>query len=182
MIVRVSQSCPTLCDPVDCSSPGSSVHGILQARILEWVVVPFSRDLPNSETEPRSPALQADSLLPEPPGKPKNSPVGSLSLLQGLSDPGIELGFPALQAGSLPTELPGKPICCLSRSLRILSAFSLVLRWQRWGSDSSFWARPRKKVLYFKTWSAYMNRFSANGLLCTDLRNDSVHKGDQPLR
>ena len=40
---EVAQSCPTLCDPVDCSSPGSSVHGILQARILEWVVVSFSR-------------------------------------------------------------------------------------------------------------------------------------------
>ena len=37
------QSCPTLCDPVDCSPPGSSVHGILQARILEWVTMPFSR-------------------------------------------------------------------------------------------------------------------------------------------
>ena len=38
-----AQSCPTLCDPTDCSSPGSSVHGILQARILEWVAIPFSR-------------------------------------------------------------------------------------------------------------------------------------------
>ena len=37
------QSCPTLCDPMDCSPPGSSVHGILQARILEWVAMPFSR-------------------------------------------------------------------------------------------------------------------------------------------
>ena len=36
------QSCPTLCDPTDCSPPGSSVHGILQARILDWVVIPFS--------------------------------------------------------------------------------------------------------------------------------------------
>ena len=36
-------SCPTLCDPIDCILPGSSVHGILQARILEWVAVPFSR-------------------------------------------------------------------------------------------------------------------------------------------
>ena len=41
--VFVSQSCQTLYDPVDCSPPGSSVHGILQARILEWVAVPFSR-------------------------------------------------------------------------------------------------------------------------------------------
>ena len=41
--VEVTQSCPTLCDPMDCSLPGSSVHGISQARTLEWVVIPFSR-------------------------------------------------------------------------------------------------------------------------------------------
>ena len=40
---EVAQSCPTLCDPMDCSPPGSSVHGILQARILEWVAISFSR-------------------------------------------------------------------------------------------------------------------------------------------
>ena len=41
--VKVTQSCLTLCDPMDCSPPGSSVHGILQARILEWVAMPSSR-------------------------------------------------------------------------------------------------------------------------------------------
>jgi len=41
--VLVAQLCPTLCDPMDCSPPGSSFHGILQARILEWVAIPFSR-------------------------------------------------------------------------------------------------------------------------------------------
>ena len=40
---EVAQSCLTLCDPVDCSPPGSSVHGILQARILEWGAISFSR-------------------------------------------------------------------------------------------------------------------------------------------
>ena len=40
---EVPQSCPTLCDPVDCNLPGFSVHGILQARILEWVTISFSR-------------------------------------------------------------------------------------------------------------------------------------------
>ena len=40
---EVAQSCPTLCDPVDCSPPSSSVHGILQARVLEWVAISFSR-------------------------------------------------------------------------------------------------------------------------------------------
>ena len=43
-VSEVAQSCPTLCDPVNCSSPGSSVHGILQARILEWVAISFSRE------------------------------------------------------------------------------------------------------------------------------------------
>ena len=41
--MKVAQLCPTLSDPMDCKLPGSSVHGILQARILEWVAVPFSR-------------------------------------------------------------------------------------------------------------------------------------------
>ena len=63
MCVLVAQSCPTR------GRPGSSVHGTLQARILEWVAIPFSGDLPDPGTEPRSPALQADSLPSEPPGK-----------------------------------------------------------------------------------------------------------------
>ena len=67
---------------MDCSPPGSSVHGILQARILEWVAIPFSRDLPNREIEPKFPALQANSLPSEPPGKSKNTGAGNLSLLQ----------------------------------------------------------------------------------------------------
>ena len=45
-IVLVAQSCLTLCDPMGCSLPGSSVHGILQARILEWVAIPFFRGSP----------------------------------------------------------------------------------------------------------------------------------------
>ena len=105
---KVAQSCLTLCDPMDCSPPGSSVQGILQARILEWVVYcsvspsimsdslhpvdcncqappfmeffrqeywsgfpfPSPEDLPDLGIKPRSPASQADSLLPELPGKP----------------------------------------------------------------------------------------------------------------
>ena len=66
--VLVTQSCLTLCNPMDCSTPGSSVHGVLQARILEWVAIPFSGDLPNPGIEPESPTLQGDSLLSEPPG------------------------------------------------------------------------------------------------------------------
>ena len=49
-----------------------SVHGILQAKILEWVAIPFSRGIPDPRIKSRSPALQADSLPSEPPGKPKD--------------------------------------------------------------------------------------------------------------
>ena len=65
--------CLTLCDPTDCSPPDSSVHGILQARVLEWLACPPPDDLPNPGVEPVSPvslALQADSLLLVTPGKP----------------------------------------------------------------------------------------------------------------
>ena len=66
---------------MDCSPPGSSVYGVLQARILGWVAVPFSRSS-QPKIEPRSSTLQVDSLPSEPPGMPKNTGVGSLSLLQ----------------------------------------------------------------------------------------------------
>ena len=56
------QSCPALRDPMGCSPPGFSVHGILQARKLEWVAISFSRGLPNSGIKPASPTLQAESL------------------------------------------------------------------------------------------------------------------------
>ena len=68
-----------LCDPMD-----YIVHGILQARILEWVAFSFSRGSSQPRFEPRSPTLQADSLPAEPQGNPKNTGVGvgRLSLLQ----------------------------------------------------------------------------------------------------
>ena len=65
---EVAQLCPTLCKPVGCSPPGSSVHGILQARLP----FPFPGDLPDPGIEPRSPTLQADALTSDPQGKPLN--------------------------------------------------------------------------------------------------------------
>ena len=63
----VAQSCATLCDSMDYGQSGSSVHGILQARILRWVVIPFSRASSQPRDQTRSHALQADSLPPESP-------------------------------------------------------------------------------------------------------------------
>ena len=54
------------------SPPGSSAHEILQVRILEWVAISFSKELPDRGIKPGSPALQADSSPSEPPGKPKH--------------------------------------------------------------------------------------------------------------
>ena len=58
----VTKSCLTVCDPVDCSSPGSSVHGISQARVLEWAAIFFSRESSQPRIKPTSPLWQADSL------------------------------------------------------------------------------------------------------------------------
>ena len=61
--------------PVDCSPPSSSVHGILQARILEWVAISSPGDLPNPGIEPRSLTFQADALISAPPGKSLNTRI-----------------------------------------------------------------------------------------------------------
>ena len=67
----VAKSCLTPYDPVDCTAcQGSSVHWISQARILEWVAIPSSGDLPDSGMEPVSPAWQADSLPLSHQGSP----------------------------------------------------------------------------------------------------------------
>ena len=54
MHAKLFQSCLTPCDLTDCSPPGSSVHGILQARILEWIAIPLPGDLLDPEIEPES--------------------------------------------------------------------------------------------------------------------------------
>ena len=68
-----TQLCPTLCNPIDYGPPGTFVHGF--SRQEYWSGYPFLSpgDLPDSGIKPRSPALQANSLLSEPPGKPMRS-------------------------------------------------------------------------------------------------------------
>ena len=82
--VLVTQSCLTLCDPMDCSLPGSSVHGIFQARILEWVAISFSRR--SSQHLALNPGVWhcRQTLLPsEPPGNSPYAPMGTLFFDKG---------------------------------------------------------------------------------------------------
>ena len=119
--VKVVQSCLTLCDPMD-----YTVHRIIQARIPEWVAFPFSRDLPNPGVESRSPALQANSLPAEPQGKPKNTRVGSPSLLQRIF-PTQELNWGLLHCRQILYQL-GYQGSLISWQLHILATF---IFWQQ---------------------------------------------------
>ena len=113
------QSCPILCDPMNHSYPESSAHGIFQARILEWIVMPsFSyslHEVKGSEFAQSCPTLcyLMDCSPPTPPsmgfsrqeywsGLPFPSPGD-------LPDPGIEPRSPTLRADALTSEPPGKP-------------------------------------------------------------------------
>ena len=100
---QATQLCPTLCDPMDCSPPGFSVHGISQARIFEWVSISCSRDL-------------SDPMDCSPPGFSVHGTSQirilewvAISSSRGSFDPEIEPGSPALHADSSPSEPPGKP-------------------------------------------------------------------------
>ena len=105
--IKVAQSCMTLCHPVD-----YTFHGILQARILERVTFPFSRDLPNPVIKPKSPALQTDSLPAEPQGKPRIMEWVAYPLTSGSSLTRSRTLSSALQVDALPAELSGKEPSC----------------------------------------------------------------------
>ena len=104
MKAKVVQSSPTLCDPMD-----YTVHGILQARILEWVAFPFSRgsSQPRDQTQVSNTAggFFTSWATWEAQGHWSRWPIPSPA---DLPNPGIEPGSPALQMDSLPTELSGK--------------------------------------------------------------------------
>ena len=80
----VTMSCLSLCNPLDYSLPGSSVHGISWTRILEWVAILFSRDLPNPGIKPASPPLASGFFTTEPSGKPNTESEGLLFIFSGV--------------------------------------------------------------------------------------------------
>ena len=100
----VSQSCPTLCNPMDCSPPGSSVHGILQARILEWVAIPFSRGSSNPGIKSRFPRCTRILHCLSHQGSPGNFKI-YLKRLQGFS--GSSDGKESACNAGGPVSIPG---------------------------------------------------------------------------
>ena len=102
--MKVAQSCLTFCDPTD-----YSVHGILQARILEWVAFPFSRgsSQPRDRTQV---SCGAGRFFPSWATREAQEYWSGWPIPSGdLSDPGVKLGSAVLQVDSLPAELPGQP-------------------------------------------------------------------------
>ena len=131
VLCLIAQSCLTLCTPMDCSPPGSCVHG----------------DSPGKNTGAGCHAL-LQGIFPTqgsrpgvthcrqiPPGQPKNTGVGIPSLLRDSDNPEIDPGSPESQADSLPAELPGKPFvspmqfCILNSSHIFSSMFTICSRW-----------------------------------------------------
>ena len=141
-----AQSDPALCNPVDYSLPGSSVHAISQARILEWVAIPFSQDSSSPEINPGSPALQADSSLSEPLwwwcSVTKSCPTFCLPVNYSMPDFSVLHSFPefAQTHVMMPSShlIPCHPLLLLLPifpSIRVFSSESaLHIRWPKYCS------------------------------------------------
>ena len=137
----VAQLCPILGNPMDCSLPHSSVHGILWARILEWVAIPFSRGFSWHRDRTQVSHI-ADSSLTEPSGKSQGS-------WSGLPVPSPRDSFPprghtcvshlclCWQGGSIPLVLPWSPIVYLMYLYYIFS-FTFLSRLWRLSKKSDF--------------------------------------------
>ena len=110
MLCLVTQSCPILWDPMDRSPPVSSVHGILQARILEWVAMPSSRGFSQPRDWTQVSCIAGGFFTIWATREAQEYWSGLLIPSAGdLPNPGIKPWPPTIQVGSLPAELPGKP-------------------------------------------------------------------------
>ena len=129
---EVAQSCPTLWDPVDCSIPGSSLHGILQAEYWSGLPFPSPGDLPDPGIKPRSLAFQADALTSEPP-----------LALKGSVSPDAKLMCTFNSSDSPPsvTDLESPSLCVF------------------WLEGSSLHSSPNQSLLFFQLlcfhWEAF---------------------------
>ena len=145
----VTQSCLTLWEPLDCSLPGSSVHGIFQAKILEWVAISSSRDLPDPGIESMSPmssALLADYLSTEPLGKPCIFTAGLI----------WELVYTCKALRTVPARVlaPERFVLLCSSGEPFISGGKPLLRTlpdEMWISDTGLLICTRRKILQVLT-------------------------------
>ena len=106
-----------LCNPIDCSPPSSSVRGILQARILEWVAMPFSRGIcPIQELNRSLLHCRRILILSKPPGKPENTGVDSISLSRGISRPRNQTGVSCIAGESFTSRTTREDHSSICRS------------------------------------------------------------------
>ena len=111
-VCLITQSRPTLCDPMDCSPAGSSVHGDSPGKSTGVGCYALLQGIsPTLGIKHRSPTLQADSLPLSHLGSPRTLEWVAYPFSRGSSNPVIKPGSLALQADSLPAELPGKHLC-----------------------------------------------------------------------
>ena len=113
---EVAQSCPTLSDPMDCSLPGSSVHGIFQARVLQWVAIAFSDCALLSAAK----SLQSCPSLCDPiDGSPPGSPVPVILQARTLERVAISFSLMLYTCDQNQFFLPGKQFSCLDVNCHI---------------------------------------------------------------
>ena len=136
--MQVTQLYPTLCNPMDCSLPGSSVHRILQSRILQWVAIPFSRGFSWPRDWTQVSHMQADSLPSELPGKPM-----VLKELLSSSQPWLYISL-------LPSAYLWKSPCpiVLSQFLAFLFLTEMILIGVE-GEQGSVEYEKKKTLLYY---------------------------------
>ena len=107
--VLVTQSCPTLCDPMDLAHQAPLSMEFSRQEYCNGLPFPSPGEFPHPGIEPGSPALQANCLQSEPLGKPEYWSELPCPPPRALSNPGIKPRPPALRVNSLPSEPPGKP-------------------------------------------------------------------------
>ena len=160
---------------MDCNSPGSSIQGILQARILEWVAMPSSRGPSQPRNWTQVSCVAGDSLLSESLGKPKNTRVGSLSLLQRIF-PTQESNWGLLYCRRILYQLSHqrRPSCsaatCFCRSFLNLCPPVLRLPMQ----ESGF-LPPSQELVFLSRlvcldWLAWCRRTESSPTACSDSR------------
>ena len=134
--ILVTQSCPTLCDPMDCSPPGSSVHGILQARLLEWVAMSFSRESSWFRDQAWVSCIAGRDSLPSEPLAHQIAPLSDPNFQRGTSTarPHRTHEHPQCKSHtciSEPSGLRDTPVQGLLNTWRICLRIQAVVPWER---------------------------------------------------